>query len=135
MVVLTELPETGPGLMQEIKILLDALAGIWGRHMRAHPVPPLYSSGVRYREELAHGSGIEDWACPWRVIKRGWGDCDDLVAYRVAELLAAGEAASVQVLRKRGTKRFHVRVRRANGAVEDPSIRLGAKLPASGEVL
>ncbi len=123
--IVTNLPETGQLLAWDIKRLLEALAISWAGTMRRVPVPPLYKSGIRYQREPNEGTGLEEWADPWTVAKRGWGDCDDLIGYRVAELRVAGEPATVQVCRKRGTKRFHVRVRRADGRVEDPSIILG----------
>lgn len=55
-----------------------------------HPVPPLYASGVRYQEDPP---GREDWRDCWAVLDRGVGDCDQVVAWRVAELRAAGEFA------------------------------------------
>jgi hypothetical protein len=82
-------------------------------------LPPLYSTHVRYQPEPNSGKGVEEWADPWTVVKRGWGDCDDLVIYRIAELRAAGEHATC-IVRRRG-KRMHVKVRRASGAQEDPS--------------
>jgi hypothetical protein len=36
------------------------------------PFPPLYASGVRYKEDPA---GREDWRDCYVVLKRGWGDC------------------------------------------------------------
>lgn len=129
MLVLTELPENGQRLAYEIKFLLQSLAEIWANTMRRRPCPPLYGGSIRYKPEPWAGKGIEEWAMPWRVAKRGWGDCDDLVLYRVAELRVAGELATVQVMRKPGTDRFHVRVKRQNGVLEDPSIILGAKVP------
>ena len=95
-------------------------------HLQAHPeTPSLYESGVRYRMEPP---GVEDVCDIEEVLRRGWADCAMLVAYRVAELrVRHNEKASVRVKWKRhGRKRyFHVVVRRANGRIEDPSIRLG----------
>jgi len=54
------------------------------------PVPPLYASGVRYKEDPP---GEENWKDCLAVIKDGHGDCDRLCAWRVAELRAAGIAA------------------------------------------
>ena len=51
------------------------------------PVPPLYASGVRYEEDPP---GREDWRDVYSILARGKADCDGLVGYRVAELLAAG---------------------------------------------
>lgn len=51
------------------------------------PVPPLYASGVRYKEDPP---GEENWKDCLAVIKDGHGDCDRLVSWRVAELNVAG---------------------------------------------
>ena len=54
------------------------------------PIPPLYASGVRYKEDPP---GQENWKDCLAVIKDGHGDCDRLVSWRVAELRVAGIAA------------------------------------------
>jgi hypothetical protein len=51
------------------------------------PIPPLYESGVRYKEDPP---GEENWKDCLAVLKDGHGDCDRLVSWRVAELIAAG---------------------------------------------
>lgn len=97
-------------------------------YLRIHNAPKLYESGVRYEEEPA-GQPYEDFAAVPVVLSRGWADCDDLVCWRIAELRNEGENAKVRLkwqwdsLRK--ARMFHVLVRRANGQVEDPSLRLG----------
>lgn len=87
-------------------------------YLRTHHVPPLYGAGVVYQEEPA-GQGFEEFATVPQVITRGWGDCDDLVPWRVAELREAGEPAQVRILwqkahrgRHAGKKMFHLVVRR-----------------------
>ena len=93
------------------------------------PIPPLYKSGVRYeREPWDH---VEEFADILTVLRRGWGDCDDLAAWRVAELRESGETGADIRIYWRPKKKpnsplmMHVQVRRANGAVEDPSRFLG----------
>lgn len=54
------------------------------------PLPPLYKSGVVYREDPP---GEENWKDIPAVLADGFGDCDRLVAYRVAELRVAGYPA------------------------------------------
>lgn len=126
MVVVTHLPPCGESHLWAIREVLSALANVWARGLTQKPLPPLYRSGVHYAPEPWAGSGREEWADPWTVCARGWGDCDDLVGWRVAELRAAGEHATIQVMRR--NERYHVRVRRADGTLEDPSIAL---MPAS----
>lgn len=107
-----------------VKELLDTVSRIAARELLVHPLPPLYSTGIRYEEEPNAGQ-FEQWKCPIQTFEDGWGDCDDLVIYRLAELLAAGERASSQCMYEtrqgRMTGRMHVRVRRADGSTEDPS--------------
>jgi hypothetical protein len=54
------------------------------------PLPKLYRSGVKFAPEPNAGE-YEDFADCLSVLRRRWGDCDDLVAYRVAELRESGE--------------------------------------------
>ena len=79
-----------------IKPLLDALVVVNGLFLRAHHVDPLYQSGVRYQQEPPDGKPEEFAAIPM-VLSRGWGDCDDLAPWRVAELQEDGEKAKVRV--------------------------------------
>lgn len=88
---------------------------------RGVELPPLYSSGVRYRREPR---GREWWQSAPDVLAvatRRSGDCEDLAAYRAAELRYwDGELARVVILRTaRGS--FHAVVEREDGTLEDPS--------------
>ena len=97
-------------------------------------MPPLYESGVRYEEEPA-GQPYEEFASIPVVLSRGWGDCDDVVSWRIAELRNQGEHAKVRLKWQpdftRGARLYHVMVRRAatggdgRGLIEDPSLLLG----------
>jgi len=106
------------------------------------PVPPLYATGVRYKEDDA---GREDWRDCYVILKRGFGDCDNLVAYRVGELRAAGIQADPVVkwqhvpkdiavkqlgypgklIPDDGFWMVHCAVRFPDGRIEDPSKLLG----------
>lgn len=115
--------EDGPTAVKE---LLDTLIRIWGRRMQKFPLPPLYRSGIIFAADPK--AGVEEsWRPPYKTFEAGRGDCDQLVLYRGAELWASGETGvASQCMAQRspvGTK-MHVRVRRANGLVEDPSIIL-----------
>lgn len=92
---------------------------------RSWQLPPLYESGIKFRQEPGHGSGYEDWALPNVTFQRGWGDCDDLVIYRLWELYCAGQIKAACNAEWLGNG-VHVRVRLPNGTIEDPSILLGA---------
>lgn len=84
------------------------------------PLPPLYRSGVRYRQER----GTEDWNTAPVVLKRGYGDCEDLAAWRAAELRVMGIPAH-GIVKRTGPKMFHALVLWPDGRVEDPSKILG----------
>jgi hypothetical protein len=120
-------------LATAIKPLLDATVQINRQYLRDFPqTPSLYTSGVRYRQEPKSLTrrGIEDFAIIPRILQRGFGDCDDLVPYRVSELIERhGEPARIRIIWKRTPrgKLYHIQVRRADGKVEDPSRILGMK--------
>lgn len=87
--------------------------------------PPLYSAGVVYRKEPR-----ELWRHVADVYSEGWGDCEDLAAWRAAELRVSGQDpdASVGTYRS-GRRRYHAIVVRGDGSVEDPSRVLGMPAP------
>ena len=111
-----------------IREALEAVIMANQLYLRLHQVPSLYESGIRDEEEPA-GQPYEDFSAIPVVLARGWGDCDDLVSWRIAELRNAGENAKVRLKWAfdpiRGARMYHVLVRRSNGQVEDPSKRLG----------
>lgn len=100
-------------------------------------LPPLYESGVVYGAEV----GFEEFADAHTCFARQVGDCDDLAAWRLAELqeeharaLVRGERnrlspwPDVQLVSKpiNGEQVLvHVLVRDWDGTVEDPSRVLG----------
>lgn len=111
-----------------IKAILEATVLINLIYLRLHSVPPLYRCGVRYQEEP--DDGMEEFATIPIIISRGWGDCDDLAPWRVAELRHTGEdkKAGIRISwerQKNSRKLFHITVRRGNGTIEDPSRILG----------
>lgn len=150
--VRTRIPAPTDGTLSWwVKCVLDGMAlgcvPSWNRWR----LPPLYESGVRFAYEPNHGDGNEEFAQPTDVYARQWGDCDDLVVYRVAELLSAELPHDWESLQEKGQRRvltriateqaagklpcvsaiwrgssIHVRVRLPDGSLEDPSILLGA---------
>lgn len=137
MIVVTHLPGEGEDARGECYALLTVLARIWARHLPRPwkdkegrirpPLPPLYTTAVRYQEEPNSGTGFEQFDSPWQVYERGHGDCDDLVGWRLAELLARGvRGARVDIVRGTGEKsnRMHARMKLPNGATDDPSLRM-----------
>lgn len=106
--------------------------------------PTAAAKGLRYRSEP---SGSEDWLDVGGVIAAGGGDCEDLAAWRVAELRVYGAAAlapgddgygqpgrltAAAFLRAWPGGTYHCLVEYyINGVryVEDPSLRLGMYTP------
>jgi len=103
--------------------------------MRAEPraYPPLLHSHICFAPEPWAGK-FEEFAPAIKVVARGWGDCDDLVAYRCAELRVFGdrlagtkpEYASIHIFGRENLPgihktMMHAQVRRANGTIEDVS--------------
>lgn len=90
------------------------------------PVLPLYSSGIHYENEPP-GRPDELVDIP-TILRRKWGDCMHLCCWRVAELREAGKPADIGLVWNRqpnGGRLFHVIVRLNDGALEDPSRKLG----------
>ena len=107
---------------------LDASTAWSVESMQLHPLPLLYEAGVHYaREPMCRTDGVErmceEFVTAPEVLRRGFGDCDDLGCYRAAELRMQGEKANA--FARRSPAGWHVVVRRADGSIEDPSARLG----------
>lgn len=129
-----------------LQIMLEALTKVNEYHLKrglreGTVYPPLYASGVVYREERP---GEEDWPDIPKVLAKGYGDCEDLVAWRVAELRVAGHSCEPvlkwqwlpsdylreigyprKYIPKRGVWLVHCLVRFPDGSIEDPSKLLG----------
>lgn len=107
-------------LFQLLEIVADANRDV----LACGKVPPLYRSGVRYIPEPADKEVF--MAIP-AVLAHGGADCEDLAAWRVAELRALGIDARFVVdrfVRPDGVPGRHIRVFHS-GRFEDPSARLG----------
>jgi hypothetical protein len=111
-----------------LESLVEALVAANVAFLEAFPrTPLLYESGVRYVEEPR---GRDDWQdIPETLSRDKTGDCEDLAAWRIAELRVRGEPArpAIRAGMLRGVLTYHVRVRRADGTVEDPSRKLGMR--------
>lgn len=100
---------------------LEGLTRLDAELMQRGNYPPLYQSGVRYKNEPR-----DVWRHVDDVTKEGWGDCEDLSAYRAAELRVSGEDPDASVCTyQSGPSRYHAVVRRGDGTLEDPSRALG----------
>jgi hypothetical protein len=109
-----KVPSSGRALEGPIKTLytLDY------DYLREHPnTPPLYKSGVRYR------NGKVDWFSIPEVLAARTGDCKDLACWRTAELRLQGINAVPRLSRKGNM--WHVTVKLPDGTIEDPSRILG----------
>jgi hypothetical protein len=111
----------------------EVQAALWGLcrvafvQLSESPYPSLYTSGVRYRREPF---GQERWLGPRDVLRLGYGDCEDLVAWRVGELwLQRGMQAAEPRCYAPMPGLIHCVVRTPRG-MEDPSRQLGMS-PAS----
>lgn len=112
-----------------IKAILEAQTQINVLYLKMFDVPPLYESGVRYRQEPKNT--IEEFATIPVIYERLWGDCDDLAPARAAELRLEGNHAQVRIVwkknRKNGHRMYHIVVRHQDGRIEDPSKILGMR--------
>ena len=126
------LAAAGPEFSKQNKKLLWLLEGLIRCNMvylDSHPhTPSLYTSGVRYQREAR---GQEVWQDIPNCIQLRRGDCEDLAAWRVAELRQRGIHARghLKWFHKPSIKitMYHVEVRLPDGSIEDPSKKLGMK--------
>ena len=108
--------------MKSTQALLDALTAINRAYLAEHQAPRLYQSGVRYQRER----GRESWRAVPAILRAGFGDCEDLAAWRAAELQKQGKRARAVLVRV-APRLMHVVVERGGGRFEDPSKVLGMK--------
>jgi hypothetical protein len=105
---------------------LEGLTGVNEVLMRRDPsIPPLYSTGALWEVRPGDPSELK-WRYAPDVAGEGWGDCQDLSAYRAAELRVSGVDPKAHVrVYPSGPNSYHAVVARGNGSVEDPSVILG----------
>lgn len=94
---------------------------------RMRAAPKLYRSRVRYVPEPR---GTEKWQNAVQLLKSRKGDCEDLAAYRAAELRLFYGIPARAVAYRSGKRKFHAVVLYPSGELEDPSKRLG--MPRGG---
>lgn len=74
---------------------------------------------IRWRPEPPGDEHFDDART---VLKRGWGDCDDLAPWHAAGLRASGEDPGAQAMVYRSApRRWHAVVQRSDGSIDDPS--------------
>jgi len=84
--------------------------------------------GIRWRPEPP---GEEHFDHAGVVLRRKWGDCDDLAPWQAASLRHTGEDPNATaVVRRSGPKRWHAIVRRGDGSIDDPSRAAGMGQPS-----
>ena len=119
-------PESRKASEVAMRGMLAGLCIVNMSYLRTHPnTPALYESGVRYRREPM---GEETWQDIPNLIARGYGDCEDLACWLVADRRVRQKIRAKPHLtyRKDGNLyRYHVTVVYPNGLVEDPSRKLG----------
>lgn len=125
------LPSRGPLARRAIEAAVETLARANEAYLRAHPnTPALAKSGVEYQRERRPRGTPENWQGIEDIIREGHGDCEDLSAWRIAELRNRGVRAKPHVIRANPNRdgRWHIMVavyRRGRRTVEDPSKELG----------
>lgn len=88
---------------------------------------------VRWRPEPP---GDEHFDLPATVLRRGWGDCDDLAPWHAASLRATGaDPGARAIVRRSGPSRWHAIVRRSDGTIDDPSVTAGMRSVVSGSAI
>lgn len=92
---------------------------------RIGTVPDKVREALNTLEQMTAGERFRDIS---RIIANGGGDCDNVAAWRCAELNELGIAASPYITwrqRPDGGTTYHVIVRWPDGSSEDPSLLLG----------
>jgi hypothetical protein len=130
MFVVCKLPGDGLDLSYSIRDHILAQARSWARMLLVKPLKPFYSYNIRYKPEPLD-SLAEEWVDPYTVVQRGYGDCDDLVTFRLAQILneysydldslTAPLPAWPAVARQVGTGAYHVFIGFPDRPYEDPA--------------
>jgi hypothetical protein len=118
-----------PGDDDESIIAAAEAAIAWNRWwLRRNPFAPLlHASGVRYQREskVWRDRGEDRFVAIPYVMERGVGDCDDLVAWRTAELRERFGVPAVPLLVPQSPVLVHMVVQLPDGSIDDPSAALG----------
>jgi len=133
------------GKLRILTGLLEALIAANLVYLDYHPETPLLSAiaclanpDVVYRQRQCmhyefEPEGSDNWQDIPETLSLGFGDCEDLASWRVAELRHKGETnARPYVIHTKlpsGQTLYHIQVERADGRIEDPSVQLGMPPP------
>lgn len=86
--------------------------------------------GIKWKPEPP---GDEHFDHGHEVMKRKWGDCDDLAPLHAASLRHTGvDPEARAIVYQSGPKRWHAVVQRSDGTIDDPSRRAGMGKEVSG---
>lgn len=122
------------GSLRDIDVALAATVIVNLHQMRTRRLPALYRSGVRYQQEQCLSAAVpescERFLTAEQLLSEGVGDCDDLSAYRVGELIHTGEDLKARAIVVRPGFGYHAIVLRGDGTIEDPSQLLGMPVTA-----
>lgn len=104
---------------------LEGLVQVNDRIFDRRPdLPFVYESGARWKA-IPHST----WRRADQIADDGWGDCEGLSAWRVAECRRTGEDPDCRVgVYHTGPRKYHAIVIRGDDNIEDPSVLLGMKL-------
>jgi hypothetical protein len=110
-----------PPVRSFLRAAVEGLVAVNYVELQRFALPLLYDSGVTYQREPR---GRERWQTATETLRLQRGDCEDLAAWRAAELrFYEGDPAIVEIIRT-GPRQFHAVVMRGDGTIEDPSRRL-----------
>ena len=113
-------------LSQPFQTLLNACIEAAAAELRRRPLPSFYGPEcrhIRYQPEPWAGQGVEEFADPYTVFERGWGDCDDLIIFRGGQLRSVGLPCHARILHQTTTNKYHTQLTRDfDRVVEDPSL-------------
>lgn len=131
-----ELDRSEPYRNRALQVLLWTLIHLNELHIVQHPeTPRLYEAArqgrIRYMREPY---GYEQWITIPKVLKQGGADCEDLCAWRVAELRVRDRVPARPSWRPRKCQGpdgefilYHIRVFVPGKGFEDPSALLGMR--------
>jgi hypothetical protein len=117
------LPSRGELARQAIEAAVETLARANVAYLAKHPNTPSFARApIRYQRELRL-EGAERWQTIPEILKLGYGDCEDLAAWVIAEARIKGIKAKPFVSGKRGKWHIRVKMKTRGGGIEifDPS--------------
>jgi hypothetical protein len=130
----------------QILMLLEAVVSTNQLMLLEHDVPPLYSSGVRFRPE-PWAAAAQSFSNVSEVLLRRWGECKSLSAWLCATYRNAAppdqrhryrlhvshkdygpgqmpRGYALQPTRAGRTRLYHVQVELPDGSIEDPTTQV-----------